>query len=224
MSSNNSSPTMASQNSHSFHWQYAEFEDSDFQIRGRTLFFIVVLFAIILTATLLFLYARWVCKFRSPSSAEAARSAHALPIPPAPQGLDSAFIDNLPIILHTTSLGSTTGPGREVECCICLGIFQDGDKNHTRNPKDKREGNRQKIAHISRFIYERASYLSLADQLQSPQLSSGQSRGTRPVIFWSGIVPVSPPSSGFKKIDKDETLSLLKDKRSSPVVTKWTLT
>nr|XP_009610438.1 RING-H2 finger protein ATL66-like [Nicotiana tomentosiformis] len=119
---------MSSQNSHSFHWHYAEFDDNDFQIRGRTLFFVVVLFAIILIATLLFLYARWVCKFRSPLSAEAARSAHApSSVPPPPQGLDPAFIDNLPIILHRTSdcRGNTAA---EVECCICLGIFQDGDK------------------------------------------------------------------------------------------------
>ncbi|KAK4351317.1 hypothetical protein RND71_030630 [Anisodus tanguticus] len=119
---------MSSQNSHSFHWQYAEFDDNDFQIRGRTLFFIVVLFAIILIATLLFLYARWVCKFRSPSIADPARSTHAPQVPSPPQGLDPAFIDNLPIILHATSSASTTTGGEVYECCICLGIFQDGDK------------------------------------------------------------------------------------------------
>nr|GLL28019.1 RING-H2 finger protein ATL66 [Ipomoea trifida]GMD02097.1 RING-H2 finger protein ATL66-like [Ipomoea batatas] len=47
------------QSQHPFHWHYSEFDDSNFQIRGRTLFFIVVLFAIILLITFVVLYARW---------------------------------------------------------------------------------------------------------------------------------------------------------------------
>ncbi|XP_051138331.1 RING-H2 finger protein ATL66-like [Andrographis paniculata] len=110
-----------------FRWHYAEFDDSNFQIRGRTLFFIIVLFSVILVVALLFLYARWVC-----------RSGHSSPAPaPAPQGLslstaqlagagglDPATINSFPIVLH--KLGSSGGA--DAECCICLGVFADGDK------------------------------------------------------------------------------------------------
>ncbi|KAL0303879.1 UNVERIFIED_CONTAM: RING-H2 finger protein ATL66 [Sesamum radiatum] len=54
------------ESSQPFRWHYAEFDDSNFQIRGRTLFFIIVLFSVILLVALLFLYARWVCRFDPP--------------------------------------------------------------------------------------------------------------------------------------------------------------
>ncbi|KAL1544781.1 RING-H2 finger protein ATL66-like [Salvia divinorum] len=101
-----------------FKWHYAEFDDSSFQIRGRTLFFIVVLFSVILLVGLLFLYARWVCRFDPPPPARIQ-----LPLPPSLQlqGLDAATIASLPIVLHKDSMS-------DGECCICLGIFADGDK------------------------------------------------------------------------------------------------
>ncbi|XP_059666778.1 RING-H2 finger protein ATL66 [Cornus florida] len=117
---------MASQDSQPFHWRYTEFDDRNFQIRGRTLFFIVVLFSIVLLITILFLYARWVCRIRHlPSAATSApHRAHA---PPAqPQGLDPATINSLPMTLHRSP--SMAGLREEPECCICLGVFQDGDK------------------------------------------------------------------------------------------------
>ncbi|KAG6436594.1 hypothetical protein SASPL_101495 [Salvia splendens] len=95
-----------------FKWHYAEFDDSSFQIRGRTLFLIVVLFSVILLVGLLFLYARWVCRFDPPPPPSVQ-----LPLPPR-LGLDAAAIAGLPIVLHKA----------EGECCICLGIFGDGDK------------------------------------------------------------------------------------------------
>lgn len=104
-----------------FHWQAAEFDDSDFQIRGLTLFFMIVLFTIILLGTFIFLYARRVCLFRAPplpANASPVHSAH--PSPPTPQGLDAVTINNLPTVL-------CKGNSTESECCICLGTFLDGD-------------------------------------------------------------------------------------------------
>ncbi|KAA8534046.1 hypothetical protein F0562_031563 [Nyssa sinensis] len=118
---------MASQDSQPFRWHYNEFDDRNFQVRGRTLFFIMVLFSIILLLTLLFLYARWVCRVRLSPGSRAATSAPHLPLtpPPPPQGLDLATINCLPITLYRSS-STTTLDG--AECCICLAIFQEGDK------------------------------------------------------------------------------------------------
>lgn len=124
---NNISSRMASsQNSNSFHWQLSEFEGNDFEIRGHTLFFVILIFAIIIITTLFFLYARWINKFRSPSTTDPIGGSGSVHTPPpAPQGLDPIFINDLPIIQYTacSDCSSTV-----IECCICLGIFQDGDK------------------------------------------------------------------------------------------------
>nr|XP_043635119.1 RING-H2 finger protein ATL66 [Erigeron canadensis] len=117
------------QDSQTFHWRYNELDDKNFQIRGRTLFFIIVLFSTIIVITLLFLYARWMCR-SSTSSATVADTAtlsqHARPIP-RPHGLDSAMINSLPITLHhRPSTDSETAS--EAECCICLGVFEEGEK------------------------------------------------------------------------------------------------
>ncbi|KAL8539253.1 hypothetical protein ACS0TY_001035 [Phlomoides rotata] len=108
------------QSSQPFRWHYAEFDDSNFQIRGRTLFFVVVLLSVVLLVALLFLYARWVCRFDPPPTS----AAHA---PPSrPRGLDAATINSFPIVLHSNS--ASHGQITELECCICLGLFGDGDK------------------------------------------------------------------------------------------------
>ncbi|KAI3748870.1 hypothetical protein L6452_12271 [Arctium lappa] len=113
---------MSTQDSQTFHWRYDELDDKNFQIRGRTLFFIIVLFAVILLVTILFLYARWIC--RSSSASSAAVSQHIQRFS-GPQGLDSAAIDSLPITLyHRPSTSSTDSS----ECCICLGVFEEGEK------------------------------------------------------------------------------------------------
>lgn len=113
-------------------WHYTVLDDRNFEIRGRTLFFVIVVFSVLLVVTLLFLYARWVCRYRHasiPSSASHAPRVHQLP---PPQGLDAAVIKGLPIILHQTEdPDPESGPGRvsgQVECCICLGVFEDGEK------------------------------------------------------------------------------------------------
>ncbi|KAK1409369.1 hypothetical protein QVD17_35895 [Tagetes erecta] len=115
---------MTSQDSQSFQWRYDELDDKNFQIHGRTLFFIIVLFSVILLITLLFLYARWICKSSSNSSSSAVADSHNTSVLASyvqAQGLDTAAIDNLPITLHRVSTG-------ESECCICLGVFEEGDK------------------------------------------------------------------------------------------------
>lgn len=118
------------ESSQAFRWHYAEFDDSEFQIRGRTLFFIFVLFSVVILVALLFLYARWVCRFGPPPPPAAVQQlAHAPP--DRPRGLDPATINSFPIVLHKSSAsgaGDGTDGVSETECCICLGIFDDGDK------------------------------------------------------------------------------------------------
>ncbi|PIN03960.1 hypothetical protein CDL12_23509 [Handroanthus impetiginosus] len=113
------------ESSQQFRWHYAEFDDSNFQIHGRTLFFIVVLFSIIILVALLFIYARWVCRIGPPPASTSAPHARS-PLPPPPRGLDAATINSFPIVLHKNS--PADGGAGEAECCICLGVFGDGEK------------------------------------------------------------------------------------------------
>ncbi|KAK2633224.1 hypothetical protein EUGRSUZ_L00233 [Eucalyptus grandis] len=104
---------MASQNSQLFHWRYTELHDHNFQIQGHTLFYVVGLFRVVCLVTLLFLYARWVCRY------------HGLP-PETSHAPDAAAIDRLPIVLHgSVSSEAVEGSG---ECSMCLGAFEDGEK------------------------------------------------------------------------------------------------
>ncbi|KAK5826446.1 hypothetical protein E1A91_A06G177100v1 [Gossypium mustelinum] len=111
----------SAQDSQPFHWHYADLEDRDFQIHGRTLFFTVVLFAIVLIFALIFFYTRWLC---SSHRHDLSPASHVPPQPPPqPRGLDPNTINALPITMVTrgrAALGT--------ECCICLGLFEDGEK------------------------------------------------------------------------------------------------
>ncbi|CAO2825697.1 unnamed protein product [Amaranthus hypochondriacus] len=116
----------ADDNHHLLHWHYSEFDDHNFQIHGQTLFYLFILFSIILLVTLLLLYARWYFRFRH------VHHAHYPHVPHAPssravvcRGLDPVAIKSMPIILHQRS---TVGREDEMECCICLGVFEEGDK------------------------------------------------------------------------------------------------
>ncbi|KAJ0046630.1 hypothetical protein Pint_06546 [Pistacia integerrima] len=106
------------QDSQPFHWHYTELDDHNFEIRGRTLFFIIVLFAVVLLVTLLFLYARWLCRLTHPSLPNALHAPQ-----PLSQGLDSTAINTLPSTPDINPVGN-----EDNECCICLGEFEDGDK------------------------------------------------------------------------------------------------
>ncbi|KAL3523996.1 hypothetical protein ACH5RR_016830 [Cinchona calisaya] len=114
---------MENQETQTFHWHYKDFDDSNFQIRGRTLFFVVLLVCLILFVTLIYFYCRWACQ--GVPRAPLRLFGHAPP-PPPPQGLDQSAIGNLPIILHRRP--SPTNSNAEAECAICLGIFQEGEK------------------------------------------------------------------------------------------------
>ncbi|KAG4923273.1 hypothetical protein AAZX31_18G025400 [Glycine max] len=120
---------MSSPDSRSFSWHYTELDDRDLEIRGRTLFFVIVLFSIILLVTVLFIYTRWVCRYqgRLPTTAFTAAAAHAPPLA-QPQGMDPASIKKLPIILHHAPSDREESAWDETECCICLGEFRDGEK------------------------------------------------------------------------------------------------
>ncbi|GMI87295.1 Arabidopsis Toxicos en Levadura 66 [Hibiscus trionum] len=108
----------SSHDSHPFHWHLAELEDHHFQIHGRTLFFIVVVLLITLIFALIFIYTRWVCGFNRHAPSQ---TSHAPP-DPQPRGLDAAAINALPVTLFTLEKATQS------ECCICLGVFEDGEK------------------------------------------------------------------------------------------------
>lgn len=108
---------MASQDSSTFHWHYTEFDDGNFQIRGRTLFLVLLLFFVVFIGTIFYVYGRWVCR----NSLQHAPPQQNVTQPR--RGLDPNTISNLPIILHRGSSNQN-----QSECCICLGIFQDGEK------------------------------------------------------------------------------------------------
>ncbi|KAK9683461.1 hypothetical protein RND81_10G142700 [Saponaria officinalis] len=112
------------------HWHYTETDDKNFQIHGQTLFYLFILFSVILLATLLLLYARWFFRFRhlhtSATHHHPSHHPHAPHAPPTRvKGLDSAMIKAMPIILHQVSVVERED---EMECCICLGVFEEGDK------------------------------------------------------------------------------------------------
>ncbi|CAL0320330.1 unnamed protein product [Lupinus luteus] len=123
---------MSSHNYRFLNWHYTELDDIDHQIRGRTLFFIILIFSISLFISVLFFYTRWVCRHYGHlpltfSTTSAAQSSHAPP-PPPPQGLDPTSIKKLPIILYQAPLDRDGGAWEESECCICLGEFREGEK------------------------------------------------------------------------------------------------
>ncbi|XP_076882990.1 RING-H2 finger protein ATL66-like [Bidens hawaiensis] len=114
---------MTTQDSQTFQWRYDELDDKNFQIHGRTLFFIIVLFSVILLITLLFLYAHWICQSSSSAVSDTTTlSQHVQPFS-RPHGLDAAVIESLPITLHPR-----VSTGGESECCICLGVIEEGEK------------------------------------------------------------------------------------------------
>ncbi|GMH30308.1 hypothetical protein Nepgr_032151 [Nepenthes gracilis] len=124
---NRSSQYKARDDPHLLRWHYAQFNNRNLEIHGQTLFYIFVLFSIILLATLLLLYACWFFRFRHVDSALPQTVDLPPPPPPPPQrgGLEPTVIQTLPIILQQSS--ATSGVD-EMECCICLVVFKDGDK------------------------------------------------------------------------------------------------
>ncbi|XP_047306335.1 RING-H2 finger protein ATL66 [Impatiens glandulifera] len=112
-----SSSSSSQDSSEHFHLHYSEFDDRNIQIRGRTLFVIIIIISILFLISLLLLYARWIFKFQAflPTAAS--------PTHEPPQGLDVAKINSFPVIVHRSA-----GGVKESECCICLGVFEEGEK------------------------------------------------------------------------------------------------
>ncbi|KMT18174.1 hypothetical protein BVRB_2g023480 [Beta vulgaris subsp. vulgaris] len=126
---NHLSKLTTEENTRLLHWHYSEFDDHNFQIHGQTLFYLFILFSIILLVTLLLLYARWYFRFRHAHHAHyphaQPHTSHAPPNMAACKGLDPIVMQSMEIILHQKS---SVGREDEMECCICLGVFEDGDK------------------------------------------------------------------------------------------------
>ncbi|KAJ6987335.1 RING-H2 finger protein ATL66 [Populus alba x Populus x berolinensis] len=119
---------MASQDSQPFHWHYEELDENDFQVRGRALFYVLIVGSMIILIALLSIYARWVCLENTRNNLPSRLPVHHAPRLP-PRGLESTIIKALPITLHNSNLGtSNNGTAVESECCICLGVFEDGDR------------------------------------------------------------------------------------------------
>ena len=83
-----------------FNWHYTELDNHNLEVRSRKVLFIIFLFCLILIMILLFLCARWICRYRDrlPVTFHSSQVRHA-PSPPS-QGLDLDAIKKLPIILH----------------------------------------------------------------------------------------------------------------------------
>ncbi|KAL1808975.1 hypothetical protein DCAR_0728498 [Daucus carota subsp. sativus] len=106
-------------NSSSEHWHYSQLQDDNFEFHGRAIFFLLLLFSILLLIILLFFYARWFCRYL-PITRAAANEAHA----PPPHGVDDKVYLSLPVVLY----GVLKKEISVVECCICIGVFEEQDK------------------------------------------------------------------------------------------------
>lgn len=111
-----------------FNWHYTELDNHNLEVRSRKVLFIIFLFCLILIMILLFLCARWICRYRDrlPVTFHSSQVRHA-PSPPS-QGLDLDAIKKLPIILHQVPSEDEDCALEETECCICLSEFEDGEK------------------------------------------------------------------------------------------------
>lgn len=102
------------------YWHENQYDDRNFQIHGRTLFFAMALFSVVIFFALLTLYIHRNCLSRNslnlhaPSSDQHTRCAGG--------GLDPATIRSLPVVLCRREAAE------EKECCICLGGFEEGEK------------------------------------------------------------------------------------------------
>ncbi|CAN1165179.1 RING-H2 finger protein ATL66 [Linum perenne] len=119
-----SSSTTSSEQTRPDHWHFTELEDHQFQIKGRTLFFAILTFALVLSVVLVLLCTRWLYRYRQRRNGV----SHAPGSDGTPQcrGLDAQAIAAIPITLHVISSNSDSDSG--AECCICLGTFEEGDK------------------------------------------------------------------------------------------------
>ncbi|RWR81340.1 RING-H2 finger protein ATL66-like protein [Cinnamomum micranthum f. kanehirae] len=127
---------MASQDSQPFHWHYGELNDKNFQLHGRGLLLLIILFSICLVFTLICLYAKWMCRYRQLAASGTGSPQLHLPSRAQSTGLDPLAINSLPIHLHHSPAAG------EVQCCICLSSFQKGEKvkvlpdcNHSFHPE-----------------------------------------------------------------------------------------
>ncbi|XP_020252337.1 RING-H2 finger protein ATL66-like [Asparagus officinalis] len=121
----------------SSHWRYADVDDRNFHLHGRTLLLLVVLLALLLFFTLFCIYVRWACRARDSGSAHSwpgrnpvrARPGdvigQACPCQTNPVGLGRRVIDSLPVQLHGKD---RMGLGEESMCSICLSVFVEGEK------------------------------------------------------------------------------------------------
>ncbi|KAL0900408.1 hypothetical protein Bca101_084369 [Brassica carinata] len=103
------------------YWHENQYDDRNFQIHGRTVFFVAALFSVVLFFAILTLYIHRSCLVRGHTD------LHALSPPFTPHvssgGLDPAEIRCLPVVLCRREAEE-----EERECCICLGGLEEGEK------------------------------------------------------------------------------------------------
>ncbi|CAH8339583.1 unnamed protein product [Eruca vesicaria subsp. sativa] len=102
------------------YWHENQYDDRNLQIHGRTVFFVMALFSVVLFFALITLYIHRSCLARDLTN------FHVLSPPFTPYvsgGLDPAAIRSLPVVLCRREAEE-----EERECCICLGGLEEGEK------------------------------------------------------------------------------------------------
>ncbi|KAG1338035.1 RING-H2 finger protein ATL66-like [Cocos nucifera] len=114
----------AQEASETFHWRYAGLDDKNFQIHGRSLLFLLIIFSVLVFLGLLCLYIRWACRgYHRWTTATATGDLSSEAGLPRPLGLDAETIGSFPVHLHRRS-----SSGDEAQCSICLSCLIDGEK------------------------------------------------------------------------------------------------
>ncbi|CAN6467361.1 unnamed protein product [Victoria cruziana] len=118
------------ESSRPFRWHYGDLDDKNFQVHGRSLLLVLIIFSAILICTLLCLYARWVWRYRQleeSSRQQFSISSDALAAQHGQLGLDAVTLGRLPVFLYKSP--ASIRPGSEdPQCAICLSVFREDQK------------------------------------------------------------------------------------------------
>lgn len=120
-----------------FPWRNTNLGDNNFQIHGRSLLLIVIIFSVLVFLALLCLYIRWACRYHRWTTATATGDLSSEAGLPWSLGLDAETVGSFPVHLHQRS-----SSGDEGQCSICLSCLIEGEKvkvlptcNHSFHPE-----------------------------------------------------------------------------------------